>query len=66
MPSMSQKNLGLSMAATHLGLGQELIQQVEDASELRRKKVREMENMSKLTGAVGALLGSPGGVENGA
>jgi len=62
---MSQKNIGLSMAATHLGLGQELITQVENEAELRKKKVREMENMAKLTGAAGALLGSPGNVGDG-
>jgi len=62
MPSMNQKNMALSPAVSALGLGSTLgdalIEQVDAESNLRKKKVREMEHMSMMTGAVGALLGT--------
>lgn len=71
MPTMNKKNLSLGIPGSEaaralgIGLGDQLIQQVEDETNLRKKKIRELDNMASMTGAVGALLGSQGNVGDG-
>ena len=71
---MNKKNLGLgiafggmnspAIAALNLTskLGDTLQLQVDEEASLRTKKVKEMEKMASMTGAVGALLGGAGDV----
>ena len=60
MPPMNTKNLPLSPAATDLGLGTMLQNQVEaQALELKKKK-QSQTAMSPMGGAVDALFGTAG------
>lgn len=42
MPPENPKNYGISPAVMSLGLGDQLIQQVQDATDARKKKMREV------------------------
>lgn len=47
MPSMNQKNLGISPAVNALGLGDQLIEQVNAQVDERKKKMRDVASMQK-------------------
>jgi hypothetical protein len=54
------KNAALNAASLTLGLGDQLQQQVQDQANLRKKKIKEADGMSLLTGmsAAADLMGA--------
>lgn len=62
MPPTSAKNLPLSPAATDLGLGTMLTQQVQDETEeARRRRMMQQQAQSAMSPAVMSLFGGAGG-----
>ena len=57
MPSMNAKNMALSPAASDLGLGSSLQQQLQDETDEQKKK-RKLQQMTQMGQASQALLGS--------
>lgn len=58
MPPTSGKNLSLAPAATDLGLGDQVQQQLEDQEAERKKKLLQMSKMPVYGPATQALLGN--------
>lgn len=61
VPGTSAKNLMLSPAASDLGLGDQLNQQLEDDLEKRKKDALKAGQMSIMSPAVLSLFGRAGG-----
>lgn len=60
MPPVSNKNLALSPIVADLGLGDKLVQQVQDETDARKKKLDMLQSQSIFTTAAKALFGGMG------